>query len=117
MEISDALVQIADKLETTTKHLAEVFINAQTTIGYINIISALLWVLIVSIICYTTHRWYIKNGDDRCSDGCAVVFCLLGIILTLFFLLILKDEAIRVMCPEYMGIKDLIETLSYIVGK
>ena len=117
MDIGDALVQIADKLGTTGEHLLKVFTEAQVGIGYINIISMIVYLLLLISICYIAYR-YIKSKDLEYNEVFAVfLYVFLACMFMLFFILILKDEVTRIIYPEYTAIKDLISTLSDVVGK
>lgn len=112
MEIGDALIQIADKLGTTGQHLLDVYVNAQVGIGYINIISMIVWAILTFVVCYIAYHYI--SDTDRDNDSCfgAILTCFVICIFLVFGILTLKDEVIRIMYPEYTGIKELIDTLS-----
>ena len=118
MDIGEALIQIADKLGTTGEHLLKVFIEAQVGIGYINIISTIVWIFLAILICYVTYH-YINKDRSYDSKSCAMIVCFATclFLVIVILVLVLKNEVIRIMYPEYTGIKELIETLSNVVGK
>ena len=116
MDIGEALIQIADKLGTTGEHLLKVFIEAQVGIGYINIISTIVWIFLTILICRAAYH-YINKDRSYDSKSCAMIVCFATCMFLVFVILYLKDEVIRIMYPEYTGIKELITTLSDVVGK
>jgi len=117
LDIGEALIQIADKLGTTGEHLLKVFIEAQVGIGYINIISTIVWIFLAILICYIAYRYIINEDRSYDSKNCAIFVCLLSCIFLVFVILVLNNEVIRIMYPEYTGIKELIGTLSNVVRK
>lgn len=117
MELSDALIQIADKLGITVQQVYELFVGVQETKGIILIIQ--IFTFLIGIYLYLNYLWKIteemrnieKYRRSELPNILMIFGGMFGIMTYFFTLLLIGNAVLQIMYPEYFGAKELIETL------
>lgn len=115
VEIGDALVAIADKIGIGVVEMYHIYVEAQTAIAIIHTFCALLWVLTVAVFGYLAWK---KSGDMRGHEKCMIVtmvVTIVGFVALIIYGEVLYVALLRLLCPEYMAIEEMIQIFSGVI--
>ena len=122
-EIANVIVQLADKLGIAVSEITKIFIDAQQKLAIVDIV-IMLFVIIttISVLLFTLKYIYKHKKEERdgssykvsITDEDIIMPVVLVAIVTMFFCMIisftLTNALYRLVTPEYMGIKDMVNT-------
>ena len=118
-EMAHVVEMIAENLGIASERIFEIFVNAQTTIGIIHIVSIFVVCIVALLAAMYTRKWCKKaftDDDGECSyddEGLAIFLPILAAFLTSLVIGVMMNEIgdtiIMIMCPEYSAMKEIIE--------
>jgi hypothetical protein len=116
--IGTALVYIADKIGVTVAQMYEIYVHAQQTMAFVQIVFILIWFIVVFGVILITHLYIKKDASASDEDKVLVPITFgAGAAIVMFFILIaLYFPLIAYMCPDYTGLKSLMSDIGQIAS-
>lgn len=114
--IMNTIEKLADKLGIAVADVARIFMEAQAKIGMVNLIAASLIIgtalMVWVIITYISYK-DLQKIDDAIFMGALIAVCwtVMWGIISLFVM----PSVYMVVAPEYMGLKDMVQSLRVII--
>ena len=120
-----AFETIADKLGIAAVEIFRIFTEVQMVKGILTILSLITLIVLVygtirgifkALTGYSTYRKIVENCDDEYDMDdilmITVILTFLMIIIYAAIIVALNTAVIRILCPEYSAILDIVQTLT-----
>jgi len=128
--VSQTLIQLSDKLGYSVSKLYEIYTQGQAVEGMLGVASIVFVVLVgIAAFWYTNRRFSEYEGEktvtsyssERTWDkgdtlGYSIVAGLMSALLAAFVVAAAQPALLKVLAPEYMAAKELVETAGGVVG-
>ena len=120
-EFAHVIETIASSLGVAAERIFEVFVNTQTTIGILNLMSLLVALVVTYLVWRVSHKEIASifkddNDDWKCNDSwfsAAVIQFGIAAISFGFASMVISGivapSILKITCPEYTAMKEIIE--------
>lgn len=119
MEMSEALIQLADKLGIATTEIYQIILSAQQIKGVVTLVECFIAIGIMFLISKPIRTLFnkIKENESEYSDGSEKWMIVTTVSFISLFIMwitlgILTDALYKILMPEYTALTEMISTLA-----
>jgi vacuolar-type H+-ATPase subunit I/STV1 len=105
------LRELATKLGTTTEYLWSVMVKGATVNGYINLVEAIFFGLLLLAIGIVAGTIFRRSEDEEVRVASVIAGGLLMVIVGVIFLVTVESAILGIYSPEYVALKDILGRL------
>lgn len=109
-QMSEALIQVADKLGYGVQELYQIFLKAQQIEGLLSLLGVIVWVTST----YTVTKKVVDSEDYQDKVDAQFAYAAVGMVAALILglaVIVLHGASMQILAPEYTAAEKLITSI------
>ena len=108
VEISEALIKVAQTVGIAVEHIYTVYVEAQFVMAIICLVLLIVYLSVLSIVILITFNKTQEIHDDFERLCLRLALPIISSVVMLFTMLVIQSILVALFCPEYAAIEALL---------